>query len=55
MTLTGADRTGSFRFVTVQGWMDCAEGRRDGRPCVEFTWDGDDSGFRPVRAEELPP
>jgi hypothetical protein len=47
------DQTGNFRFIAVQGSMDCAYGRRDGRPCVEFTWGGDDSGFRAVRAEEL--
>jgi len=39
-----ADQTGSFRFIAVEGWMDCAHGRRDGRPCVEFSWDGDDDG-----------
>jgi hypothetical protein len=22
--------------------MDCRSGRRDGRPCVEFTWEGND-------------
>jgi hypothetical protein len=22
--------------------MDCRHGERDGRPCVEFTWDGND-------------
>ncbi len=41
-----ADRTGSFRFIAVQGWMDCQDGQRDGRRCVEFTWDGDDDGDR---------
>ena len=38
----GADRTGRFRFIAVEGWMDCHSGRRDGRPCVEFTWEGND-------------
>jgi hypothetical protein len=38
----GADRTGHFRFIAVDGWMDCRSGRRDGRPCVEFTWEGND-------------
>ena len=41
-----ADQTGSFRFIAVEGWMDCAHGRRDGRPCVEFSWDGEDDGDR---------
>lgn len=35
------DRTGSFGFITVIGWMDCrsAAGGRDG---VEFSWEGDE-------------
>jgi hypothetical protein len=28
----GADRGGQFRFIAVQGWMDCHHGQRDGRP-----------------------
>ena len=39
-----SDQTGQFQFVAVEGWMDCDDGHRDGRPCVEFTWDGDDDG-----------
>lgn len=35
-------RSGSFRFIAVEGWMDCRHGERDGRPFVEFTWDGND-------------
>ncbi|HEY5990859.1 MAG TPA: hypothetical protein VIV12_31360 [Streptosporangiaceae bacterium] len=38
----GADRSGRFRFIAVEGWMDCQTGQRDGRPCVEFTWEGND-------------
>jgi hypothetical protein len=38
------DRTGRFRFIAVDGWMDCREATRDGRPCVEFTWEGADEG-----------
>jgi len=26
----------------LRGGMDCRHGERDGRPCVEFTWDGND-------------
>ena len=26
-----ADRNGHFRFIAVEGWMDCQSGRRDGR------------------------
>jgi hypothetical protein len=38
----GTDPTGHFRFIAVEGWMDCQSGRHDGRPCVEFTWEGND-------------
>lgn len=78
-------RSGNFRFIAVEGGMDCHHGERDGRPFVEFTWDGndecdpasgrgwvaleedgtlsghiffhqgDDSGFRAIRAEDEPP
>jgi len=34
----GQDGTGRFRFIAVEGWMDC----RDGRASVEFTWEGQD-------------
>jgi len=33
---------GSFRFIAVQGFMDCCYGERDGRPLVEFSWEGQD-------------
>lgn len=36
------DGTGEFRFGLVRGVMDCRLGTRDGRPCVERTWDGSD-------------
>jgi hypothetical protein len=36
--------TGEFRFVAVEGSMDCRHDQRDGRPHVEFSWEGyDDS------------
>jgi len=38
------DGTGQFGFVAVRGWMDCRTTERDGRPAVEFCWDGDDEG-----------
>jgi len=38
----GHGRSGSFRFIAVDGWMDCRHQERNGRPYVEFTWDGDD-------------
>ncbi len=33
---------GRFRFIAVDGWMDCRHSQRNGRPYVEFTWDGND-------------
>jgi hypothetical protein len=38
----GEDGSGSFGFIAVQGWMDCREAARDGRPGVEFSWEGND-------------
>jgi hypothetical protein len=40
------DRTGQFRFIAVEGSMDCAHGKRDGRPSADFTWEGNDEGDR---------
>lgn len=36
------DGSGSFGFIAVQGQMDCREVNRDGRPGVEFSWEGSD-------------
>ncbi|TQC44783.1 hypothetical protein EEB14_35520 [Rhodococcus sp. WS4] len=36
--------TGQFGFIAVRGWMDCRTTDRNGRPVVEFSWDGDDEG-----------
>lgn len=36
------DRLGRFRFIAVEGDMDCRFGERDGKPLVEFSWDGHD-------------
>ncbi len=33
---------GSFQFGYVQGIIDYRAGPRDGRPAVEFTWEGSD-------------
>ena len=38
------DDTGRFRFIAVEGGMDCRHEQRDGRPHVEFSWEGDDDG-----------
>jgi len=31
---------GRFRFIAVDGWMDCLHGQQKSRPHVDFTWDG---------------
>ena len=36
------DRSGSFGFIAVQGEMGYREMERDGRPGVEFSWEGND-------------
>jgi hypothetical protein len=33
---------GEFRFIAVRGWMDCRFAERDGKPLVEFSWQGKD-------------
>jgi hypothetical protein len=33
---------GSFRFIAVEGDMDCRFSERDGQPLVEFSWVGAD-------------
>lgn len=38
------DGTGWFRFVAVEGNLDCKHVEREGHRAVEFTWDGDDEG-----------
>jgi len=37
------DRTGSFGFIVVTGWMDCRSAEM-GRSDVEFSWEGTDEG-----------
>ena len=36
------DGHGQFGVVAVQGWLDCRTARYDGRPGVEFSWEGVD-------------
>ena len=38
------DRTGRFRFIAVEGNLDCRDADREGCPSVEFTWEGQDEG-----------
>ena len=38
------DRRGRFRFVAVEGWTDCRHQVVEGRPHVDFTWEGFDEG-----------
>ena len=37
-------RSGRLGFIAVKGQLDCREVVRDGRPGVEFTWEGTDDG-----------
>jgi hypothetical protein len=37
-----ANGHGSFRFIAVEGGIDARRVDLDGRPAVEFTWDGED-------------
>lgn len=39
-----SDGTGQLGFIAVNGWLDCRPADRDGRPGVEFTWEGFDEG-----------
>ena len=36
------DGTGSFRFIAVEGCMDCRAVQTDNGPAVEFSWSGSD-------------
>lgn len=40
----GRDRLGWLGFIAVEGQVDWREVVRDGRPGVEFTWEGCDDG-----------
>ncbi len=39
-----ADQMGEFQFGTVRGWIDYRMTERDGRPSVEFSWEGESEG-----------
>ncbi|MFO0887842.1 MAG: hypothetical protein U0790_01720 [Isosphaeraceae bacterium] len=52
--------TGEFQFGYVQGQIDHREAERDGKPAVEFSWDGNDEmdraqgrGWAVLNGEEL--
>lgn len=36
------DGTGQFGIIAVRGWLDCRPSEREGRPGVEFSWEGFD-------------
>lgn len=40
----GADRLGGFAMIVIQAAIDCRYATRDGKPLVEFTFEGDDDG-----------
>ena len=35
-------RNGELMMIAIHGWLDCRYGERDGRPAVEFSWEGHD-------------
>ncbi len=39
-----ADGTGHFRFVAVEGFLDCRYGEGGDYPKLEFSWEGNDEG-----------
>ena len=39
-----ADGTGDFRFIAVDGYLDCRHAKRREPPRVDFTWEGNDEG-----------
>ena len=40
----GEDGLGGLSFIVVTGELDCRNADRDGRPGVEFSWQGSDEG-----------
>lgn len=40
----GNNGAGELGFIAVSGWLDCRPVERDGRPGVEFSWEGSDEG-----------
>jgi hypothetical protein len=38
----GENQTGEFQFGYVRGIMDFRNTMRDGKPCIEWSWDGND-------------
>jgi hypothetical protein len=37
-------QSGEFQFGPVRGWLDCRTVSKDGKPAVEFSWEGEDEG-----------
>ena len=35
---------GEFGMIAIRGGLHCYYGQRDGKPLVEFTWEGEDDG-----------
>ncbi len=38
----GRDGLGNFRFIAVEGELDCRYSEEEGKPRVDFTWEGND-------------
>ena len=54
------DSKGEFHFGYVHGVTDFRPGTKDGKPCVEFTWEGNDemdsamgSGWAVIDGDEI--
>jgi len=41
-----ADGTGAFRFIAVDGYLDCRYAESGDHPGVDFSWEGNDEGDR---------
>jgi hypothetical protein len=39
-----ADGTGDFRYIAVEGYLDCRDAKRREPPRVDFMWGGNDEG-----------
>ncbi len=42
----GTDGRGRFQFGAVEGSMDCRSTVHDGKPAIDFSWEGFDEGDR---------
>jgi len=38
------DGSGQMMFLCVEAWLDCEPTEREGKPALEFSWEGSDDG-----------